>query len=100
MFTGEGQLTDADSCERWLENFEERAKLVGWSVAQQLNLLLEKTALYAFRMFPEEDRHDLSRAKEALRNRFKSIEIEELHGLEFHHKMQTTESVEELGLEL
>ena len=51
-------------------------------------------------MFPEEDRHDLSGAKEALRNRFISIEIEELHGLEFHHKIQTTESVEELGLEL
>lgn len=28
-FTGEGRLSDADSFERWLENFEERAKLVG-----------------------------------------------------------------------
>lgn len=82
---------------------EERAKLVGWSEAQQLHqlkLLLDRTALQAFRMFSEEDRHDLGRAKEALRNRFKSVEIEELLGLEFHHKMQTTESVEELGLEL
>ena len=32
--------------------------------------------------------------------RFKSIEIEELQGLEFHHKMQKTESIEELSLEL
>ena len=28
-FIGEGKLTDAYSFERWLENFEERAKLVG-----------------------------------------------------------------------
>ena len=51
-------------------------------------------------MFPEEDRHNLERTKEALKSRFKSTEIEELRGMEFHHKMQTTESVEELGLEL
>ena len=102
-FTGDGKLTDADSFERWLENFEEQAKIVGWNEPQQLQqlkLLLDKTALRAFRMFPEEDRQDLSRAKEALKNRFKSVEIEELRGLEFHHKMQTTESIEELGLEL
>ena len=102
-FTGDGKLTDADSFERWLENFEERAKLVGWNEAQQLHqlkLLLDKTALRAFRMFPKEDRQDFNRAKEALKNRFKSVEIEELRGLEFHHKMQTTESIEEFGLEL
>jgi len=28
------------------------------------------------------------------------VEIEELRGLEFHHKMQTSEMIEELGLEL
>ena len=102
-FTGEGKLTDTDSFERWLESFEERAKLVGWNEAQQLHqlkLLLDRTALRAFRMFPEEDRYDLERTKEALKSRFKSTEIEELCGMEFHHKMQTTESVEELGLEL
>ena len=102
-FTGEGKLTDTDSFERWLESFEERAKLVGWNEAQQLHqlkLLLDRTALRAFQMFPEEDRHNLERTKEALKSRFKSTEIEELHGMEFHHKMQTTESVEELGLEL
>ena len=79
-FTGDGKLTDADSFERWLENFEERAKLVGWNEAQQLHqlkLLLDKTALRAFRMFPKEDRQDFNRAKEALKNRFKSVEIEE-----------------------
>ena len=62
-------------------------------------MLLDKTALRAFRMFPEEDRHNLEQTKEALKSRFKSTEME-LRGMEFHHKMQTTESVEELGLEL
>lgn len=50
-FTGEGKLTDADSFERWLEHFEERAKLAGWNQAQQLHqlkLLLDKTALRTF----------------------------------------------------
>ena len=51
-------------------------------------------------MFPEEDRNDFDRAKDALKSRFKSVEIEELRGMEFHHKMQSTESIEELGLEL
>ena len=51
-------------------------------------------------MFPEADRIDYDRAKAALRSRFKSVEIEELRGLEFHYKMHGTESIEELGLEL
>jgi len=53
-FTGEGNLTDTDSFERWLENFEERVAFVGWNEAQQLHqlkLLLDKTALHIFRTF-------------------------------------------------
>jgi len=33
-------------------------------------------------------------------HRLQSVEIEELRGLEFHNKMKTTESIEEIGLEL
>jgi len=102
-FTGEGKLTDTDSFERWLESFEERAALVGWNEAQQLHqlkILLDKTALRTFRTFSEDVRHNLEQAKEALKSRFRSVEIEELCGLEFHHKMQTSETIEELGLEL
>ena len=46
-FSGEGKITEEDSFERWINHFEERAGLVGWSEAQQLyqlKLLLEKTA--------------------------------------------------------
>ena len=53
LFTGEGKLTDDESFETWIEHFEERAGLTGWSKSQQLHqlkLLLEKTALRAFRV--------------------------------------------------
>jgi len=43
---------------------------------------------------------DCERAKAALRDRFKAVDIEELRGLEFHHKVQGSESIEELGLGL
>ena len=36
----------------------------------------------------------------ALRARFKPVDIEELRGLELHQLMQTTQSVEKLGLQL
>lgn len=51
-------------------------------------------------MFPDADRRSYERAKAALKDRFKSVDIEELRGLEFHHKMQEYESIEELGMEL
>ena len=102
-FTGEGQQSRDDSFDQWLERFEERACLVGWSKSQQLHqlkLLLEETALRAFRMFPEADREDYDKAKSALKSRFRAVDIEELRGLEFHHKVQSDETVEELGMEL
>lgn len=86
-----------------MEHFEERANLAGWSDIQQLHqlkLLLENTALKVFRMFPDADRGSYSRAKAALKSRFKPVDIEGLRGLEFHHKMQEDESIEELGMEL
>ena len=102
-FTGEGKQSEENSFDRWLEHFEERANLAGWSDMQQLHqlkLLLENTALKAFRMFPEADRESYKKAKAALKSRFKSVDIEELRGLEFHHKRQESESIEELGMEL
>ena len=78
-FTGEGKITEEDSFEWWLEHFEERAGLAGWSEAQklhQLKLLLEKTALNAFRVFAKEDKETYEKAKAALKNRFWSVDIE------------------------
>ena len=48
----------------------------------------------------ESERGTYSSAVEALKKRFKPIDIEELRSLEFHQKMQDQESVEKLGLDL
>ena len=102
-FSGEGKITDDSSFERWIEQFEERARVIGRSEAQQLHqlkLLLEKTALKVFQMFPTEDKASYARAKAALKARFRSVDIEELQGMEFHRVVQGNESVEELGMEI
>lgn len=51
-------------------------------------------------MLPDTDQGSYSKVTEALRERFKPVDIEELCGLEFHHKVQGDETIEELGLEL
>ena len=50
-------------------------------------------------MLPEADKRDLKQAVAALCKRFRPADIEELRGLEFHHKMQAEdETIEQLGL--
>ena len=47
-FTGKDIQLDDDNFDRWIEHFEERAKLAGWTEEQrvyQLKVHLEKTAL-------------------------------------------------------
>ena len=51
-------------------------------------------------MLPEEGRSDFDKAMSALGERFKPVDIEKLPGLEFHHKTQGGESVEQLGISL
>ena len=79
-------------------------QLAGWTDEVklcQLKLHLEGMALHAFRMLPKEDRSTFKLAAEALRKRFRPVDIEELRGLEFHRNTQVDgESVEQLGLEL
>lgn len=103
-YNGEGSQTDEEGVDRWLERFVERGQLVGWTDEVklcQLKLHLEGMALHAFRMFSKEDRSTFKLAAEALRKRFRPVDIEELRGLEFHRKTQAEgESVEQLGLEL
>ena len=102
-YTGEGKQIEEDGVDRWLEQFEERAKIFGWSAVQQLHqlkMLLEKTALRVFRMLPDADHSSYAKATAVLRSRFKSVDIEELRGLEFHHKVQGDESIEELRMQL
>jgi len=51
-------------------------------------------------MLPDADHSSYQKATEALCSRFKSVDIEELRGLEFHHKVQGDEFIEELGIVL
>lgn len=47
-YTGEDDQTDDEVFDRWLERFEERAKLAGWNNEQKLyylKLYLDNTAL-------------------------------------------------------
>ena len=96
LFSGEGKITEEDSFERWLEHFEGRASLAGWSV----KLLSEKTGSKVFQMFAEKDKASYAKAKAALKTRFQSVNIEELRGMELHILVQGSESVDELGMEI
>ena len=102
-FTGEDTHTDEGSFDRWLEQFEDRAKMAGWNDEQclfQLKAHMEKTAEHAIRMLPSSEKSTYKAVVAALERRFHSLDIEELRGLEFHQLMQDTQSVEEVGIQL
>lgn len=102
-YTGEDDQTDDEVFDRWLERFEERAKLAGWSNEQKLyhlKLHLDKTALQVFRMLPESERKSYDETIKALKKRFRPVDIEELRGLEFHTRVQGDESIEKLGIDI
>ena len=50
-------------------------------------------------MLPKE-KSSYSKAVDALKKRFRSVEIEELKGLEFHRRVQGEESIQQLGMDL
>ena len=86
-FTGEGDQNEEDSFERWMEHFDERARIAGWSPDQclyQLKAYSSQTALQAFRMLPEKDCQKYDLAVVALKKIFRPVDIEELRGIEFH----------------
>jgi hypothetical protein len=102
-FTGEDEQNDEDSFERWMEHFEERARIAGWPPDQclyQLKAHLSQTAMQAFRMLPEKDRQKYDLAVVALKKRFRPVDIEELRGIEFHRLVQQEQSIEQVGLDL
>ena len=61
---------------------------------------LTKTAYKILDLLPSSTRRSYTDLVAALRARFKPVDIDELLGLEFHQLMQTTQSVEKLGLQL
>ena len=102
-FSGEGSLIGEESFDRWLEHFEERAAVAGWSVDQKkyrLKMHLDKTAFQTFCMLSKETKQSYSAVVEALRKRFQPVDIEELRGAEFYQIYQKNESVEEIGIKL
>jgi hypothetical protein len=95
-FDGQSDGDDEDF-DLWLERFEERAKLAKWTDETklcQLRLHLSKVAGQALH------KSSYSRAVASLKKRFRSVEIEELKGLEFHHRVQGEESIEQLGMDI
>ena len=102
-FSGEGSLIGEESFDRWLEHFEERAAVAGWSVDQKkyrFKMHLDKTAFQTFCMLSKETKQSYSAVVEALRKRFQPVDIEELRGAEFYQIYQKNESVEEIGIKL
>lgn len=96
-YAGEGKQAEEDAFDSGLE------QIAGWSAKQQvhqLKLLLEKTALRIFQALPDTDRGSYQKVVDTLRVRFKAVDIEELRGMEFDHKVQRKESIEDLCLEL
>ena len=102
-YTGEDSDTANGGFDRWIESFRERAKFADWSASDQLyrlKLHLDKTALDVFCMLPASDIENVESAIEVLRKRFKPRDIEELRGLEFHHKIQGSDTIEQLGISI
>ena len=51
-------------------------------------------------MMPETERTKYEIAVDALKKQFRRVDIQELQGLEFCHKLQGDETVEQLGMDL
>jgi hypothetical protein len=87
IFSGDDADTDDGSFERWFEGFKERAKIYQWDEDQklfQLKAHLQKTTEHVVRMLPAKDKGKYDTVVEALRSQFRSLDIEELKGREFH----------------
>ena len=102
-YSGEGSQSCEDGFDKWVEQFEERAKLVGWSEDHRkyhLKMLLDGAAFQTYKLLSDEVKASYSATVDALKTRFKPVDIEELRGMEFHQLFQKNQSIEELGIEL
>ena len=94
-FSGEGVQSGEDGFDCWLEQFEERVKLVGWSEDHkkyQLKMLLDRNVFQAYRLLTDSVKSSCQSTVEALQKKFKPVDIEELRGLEFHQLTQVSQS--------
>ena len=63
-------------------------------------MLLDKNAFRAYCLLPDTVKASYKETIEALQIGFKSIDIEELRGFEFHQLRQVNQSTEQLGIEV
>ena len=73
VFSGDDFHTEDGSFDRWLENFEDRAKAANWNDNQKLFQLkshLEKTAAHVVRMMSREERVKYASVVSTLKKRF------------------------------
>ena len=100
-YSGEGEHTLEDGFERWIEQFEERARLAEWSEdlrRYHLKMGLSKTAFQTYPLLPDDVKASYSATVSVLRSKFKPVDIEELRGMEFHQLVQKSQSVEVIGI--
>ena len=73
-YSGEGEQCLEEGFERWVEQFEERAPLAGWSEDLRhyhLKMKLSKTAFQTYRLLPDNVKASYSATVSALRSKFK-----------------------------
>ena len=90
-FSGEGNQSGEESFDRWLEQFEERSKLAGWTEEHKryhLKMSLDRSAFQTYRLLPKTVQASYTETIAALKKHFQPIDIEELRGVEFHQLMQ------------
>lgn len=68
-FSGENINTDEGSMDRWVKQFEERARVAVWNAEQKL-IQLKATAEHTMCMLPDEEKADYDKVVVALKKRF------------------------------
>ena len=72
-FSRENLESEDEGFERWLETFQERAHLAGWTEEHklyQLKMHFERTALQVFRMLPDSEKKVYDTVIAKLKKRF------------------------------
>ena len=94
--------TDLEALVRALQAENEPLKVQNHEIEGKLEVLegAYEESIKVFQMLPAEDKASYSRVKDALKTLFRSVDIEELRGMEFHRLVETSGSVQELGMEI
>ena len=88
-YSGEGEQSLEDGFERWIEQFEEQARLAGWSEdlrRYHLKMRLSKTAFQTYRLLPDDIKASYSATVGVLRSKFKPVDIGESNSTSWFRK--------------